>query len=102
MQSDKNTTTHVAPDKPGATLSYPEYSDDRIASLALGALERENLDSKQRMTVFVDRGWLTISGHASHSVERSAAECVVRCVPGVRGVTNRLVIALADRPGAGY
>jgi osmotically-inducible protein OsmY len=101
MQPDKDTTTHVAPGKPTHTFTHPEYSDDRIAALAVGALKRENLDAEQRMTVFVDRGWLTISGSASHSVERSAAECVVRCIPGVIGVTNRLVIALADHPGAG-
>jgi osmotically-inducible protein OsmY len=45
----------------------------------------------------VEGGWLTISGDAPHKVERSAAECVVRCVPGVKGVTNRIVVAMADR-----
>ena len=101
MQPDKNTTTHMAPGRAVPAFTHPEYSDDRIAALAIGALERENLDAEQRMMVFVDRGWLTISGRASHFVERSAAECVVRCVPGVRGVTNRLVIAMADSPSTG-
>lgn len=74
----------------------PQPGDERITSQAIGALRRENLLPGLRIELSVDRGWLTISGRAAHSVERSAAECVVRCVPGVRGVTNRLVVALAD------
>ena len=75
----------------------PQPSDERIASQAIGALTRENLLPGLRVELSVERGWLTISGRADHPVERSAAECVVRYVPGVRGVTNRLVVALADR-----
>jgi len=71
--------------------------DDHIASQAMGALERENLLAGLRVELSVEQGWLTISGAAAHEVERSAAECVVRYVPGVRGVTNRLTVAMADR-----
>lgn len=97
MLSDRKTATHAAPANLATPFPRPQLSDERIASLATEALERENLVAGQRIVVSVERGWLTISGRASHAVERSAAECVVRCVPGVKGVTNRLVIALADR-----
>ena len=72
-------------------------NDDRIITQALGALEREQLIPGLRVKLSVEGGWLTISGDAPHKVERSAAECVVRSVPGVKGVTNRIVVALADR-----
>jgi osmotically-inducible protein OsmY len=83
----------AAPMRVTGTLQSDEY----IASRALGALERENLLEALRVELAVDHGWLTISGAAAHSVDRSAAECVVRYIPGVRGVTNRIVVALADR-----
>ena len=86
---------------PTVTRSRPSSSslesDDHIALEAMSALEREKLLPALRVKLSVEQGWLTLSGNAAHRVERSAAECVVRCVPGVKGVTNRLVIALADR-----
>jgi osmotically-inducible protein OsmY len=72
-------------------------NDDRIITQALGALEREKLIPGLRVKLSVESGWLTISGDAPHKVERSAAECVVRSVPGVKGVTNRIVVPMADR-----
>ncbi len=72
-------------------------SDESIAARALGALERENLLEVLHVELAVDHGWLTLTGAAAHSVDRSAAECVVRYTPGVRGVTNRIVVALVDR-----
>lgn len=72
-------------------------NDDRIATQAMSALEREKLIPGLRVELSVEHGWLTISGKAPHKVERSAAECVVRSVPGVKGVTNQIVVQLADR-----
>ena len=70
-------------------------NDDRIASQAMGALEREKLLPSLRVRLSVEHGWLTLSGNAAHTVERSAAECVVRYVPGVKGVINDIVV-MAD------
>ena len=86
---------------PTARLATPPtrnlQNEDRIITQALGALEREKLIPGLHVKLSVEGGWLTISGDAPHKVERSAAECVVRSVPGVKGVTNRIVVALADR-----
>ena len=71
-------------------------NDDRIVAQALGALEREKLFPELRVRLSVEHGWLTLSGNAPHVVERSAAECVVRYVPGVKGVTNDIVVTMAD------
>jgi osmotically-inducible protein OsmY len=72
-------------------------SDDHIALEAMSALEREKLLPALRVKLAGEEGWLTLSGHAAHRVERSAAECVVRYVPGVKGVTNRLVLTTGER-----
>lgn len=72
-------------------------NDDHIAVEAMDALEREKLFPALHVKLSVERGWLTLSGDAAHTVERSAAECVVRYVPGVKGVTNRLVVTMAER-----
>ena len=96
MLVDDRTTANTV--RAGVTTnSISQPSDARIVSQAIGALQRENLLPGLRMELSVEQGWLTISGKAAHPVERSAAECVVRSVPGVRGVTNLLVVALADR-----
>lgn len=90
-------STNQAPSKAAAQSLGALQNDDRIASQAMGALEREQLLPGLRVSLSVDHGWLTLSGDAAHGVERSAAECVVRYVPGVKGVTNRLVIAMAEQ-----
>ncbi len=88
-------------ESPTARVATPPagnlQNDDRIITLALGALVREQLIPGLRVKLSVEGGWLTISGDAPHKVERSAAECVVRSVPGVKGVTNRIVVAMAGR-----
>lgn len=93
MLADIQRTTADTP-TPVAT-SRPD--DERIVRAALRALEREHIVPAGRFVVNVDRGWLTLDGRAEHFAERSAAECIVRYVQGVAGVTNRLVIAHADR-----
>jgi osmotically-inducible protein OsmY len=91
-------TTIQAPGADSAAISVgTARSDDRIVSRAMKALERENLLPGLRVRLSVEHGWLTLSGSAAHRVERSAAECVVRYVPGVKGVTNDLVVVLTDR-----
>lgn len=96
MLTDERTT----PQTPTSAVAPPSgtvQNDDYIASHAMSELERANLLPGLRVKLSVDHGWLTISGDAAHKVERSAAECVVRYVPGVRGVTNRLVVTRAER-----
>ena len=72
-------------------------NDDRIATQAMGALEREKLLPSLRVRLSVEHGWLTLSGNAAHTVERSAAECVVRYVHGVKGVINDIVVMTERR-----
>ncbi len=97
MLTDERSTMEPSMARPGSPPAGSPQNDDRIATQAMGALEREKLIPGIHVALSVERGWLTISGDAPHKVERSAAECVVRCVPGVKGVTNRIVVTRADR-----
>lgn len=96
MLTDERSTTQAPTTARTVPPTGTLRSDDRIATQALGALEREKLFPDLRVRLSVEHGWLTLSGNAPHKVERSAAECVVRYVPGVKGVTNDIVVALAD------
>ena len=80
-----------------AIMIAGEAGNGNDALEAMSALEREKLFPALRVKLSVEHGWLTLSGDAAHRVERSAAECVVRYVPGVKGVTNRLVVTMAER-----
>lgn len=97
MLTNERMITEARSAESAAPSAGTDQSDDRIASRAMKALERENLLPGLRVKLSVDHGWLTISGDAAHKVECSAAECVVRYVPGVRGVTNRLVVTRVER-----
>jgi osmotically-inducible protein OsmY len=96
MLSNQRSTTEAQPANLAAPAAGTGQNDDRIATQAMGALEREKLLPELRVRLSVEHGWLTLSGNAAHTVERSAAECVVRYVPGVKGVINDIVV-MADR-----
>jgi osmotically-inducible protein OsmY len=44
------------------------------------------------VTVKVEDGWLTLRGEVRWDYERRAAERAVRNLPGVKGITNALVV----------
>ncbi|HEY9429694.1 MAG TPA: BON domain-containing protein [Gemmatimonadaceae bacterium] len=96
LMNERSTTPQASTTRLAAPSVGTVQNDDRIASQAMGALEREKLLPGLRVRLSVEHGWLTISGNAPHKVERSAAECVVRYIPGVKGVTNDIVV-MADR-----
>lgn len=96
LTNERSTTQAPTADRVVSSVGTIQ-NDDRIATQAIGALEREKLLPGLRVRLSVEQGWLTLSGNAAHKVERSAAECVVRYVPGVKGVTNDIVVVMADR-----
>jgi osmotically-inducible protein OsmY len=97
MRTNSGSTPREPPAKRPRTSASTLENDDHIALEAMSALEREKLFPALRVKLSVEHGWLTLSGDAAHRVERSAAECVVRYVRGVKGVTNRLVVPMAER-----
>jgi osmotically-inducible protein OsmY len=77
-----------------------ERTDADIAKAAENALQWDILVPRNRITVTVERGFLTLEGEVDREFQRSAAERAVHHLTGVKGVSNQITIkpkvALAD------
>jgi osmotically-inducible protein OsmY len=72
--------------------SRTERSDTEIAQSAVSALKWNVMVPSDDVTVKVEHGWLTLRGEVRWDYERRAAERAVRNLPGVKGITNTLVV----------
>lgn len=66
-------------------------SDERIKLAIMTALHWDLAVPRDRVQVSVDHGWVTLTGEVKRDYERSRAEADARTIPGVAGVTNRLL-----------
>lgn len=69
-----------------------ERTDTEIAQAAVAALTWNTMVPKDRVTVSVTGGWVTLNGSLDWQYQRDAAMRVVRDLLGVRGVTNNIVV----------
>jgi len=80
-----------------------ERTDADIAKAAENALQWDILVPRNRITVMVDGGFLTLEGEVDREFQRSAAKRAVHHLTGVKGVSNQITIkpkvALADVKG---
>jgi osmotically-inducible protein OsmY len=67
-------------------------ADADIAAACTRALDGDRFVPKGAVTVGVDNGWVTLSGHVRHHYERMAAEHALRRVDGIRGVSDKVEI----------
>lgn len=67
-------------------------SDTDIAQAAVAALKWNTMVPPDRVTVSVSSGWLTLNGSLDWHYEKEAAARAVRDLPGVKGVTNNIVL----------
>ena len=72
--------------------SRTEHSDTDIAQAAVNALKWNVMVPSDHVTVKVENGWLTLRGEVRWDYERRAAERAVRNLPGVKGISNVLVV----------
>ena len=72
--------------------SKTERSDTDIAQSAVNALKWNVMVPSDHVTVKVEHGWLTLSGDVRWDYERRAAEKAVRNLPGVKGISNLLIV----------
>jgi osmotically-inducible protein OsmY len=72
--------------------SSSQRADPDIARAALDALKWDIVVPRDRITVRVENGWVTLDGDVDWYFQRQAAERAVRNLTGVRGVTNLVVI----------
>ena len=67
-------------------------TDADIARAAEHALQWDILVPRNRITVMVDGGFLTLEGEVDREFQRSAAERAVHHLTGVKGVSNQITI----------
>ena len=73
-------------------------TDTEIAKAAADALEWNALVPDDRVTVKVANGWVTLKGDLDHDYQRRAAERAVRVLPGVKGVSNMILVKPKVQP----
>lgn len=69
-----------------------EIHDDEIAVKAVSSL-RWNVNVPQdAIQIEVNNGWVELTGEVLWGYERDAAEAAVRSLPGIRGISNLIMI----------
>ena len=75
------------------------FQDGEIRGAALQALKSNDEVPAERVEVTVADGWLSLKGEVQHQHESDAAFRAVSEVPGVGGITNRIVVITAGIDG---
>jgi osmotically-inducible protein OsmY len=69
-----------------------ERTDTDIAQAAVSALRWNAIVPRDRVTVSVRNGWVTLNGTLDWQYQKDAASRTVRDLAGVKGVTNGIVV----------
>lgn len=69
-----------------------KVSDAQLAELALSALGQNTLVPAAKVRSVVRNAWLILEGEVEARIQRQAAEDAVRGLPGIRGVSNNILI----------
>ena len=75
-----------------------DRTDTDIAKAAADALKWDNTVPADKITVKVEKVWVTLTGDVNWDFERRAAERAVGDLRGVRGVTNLITIKPGVQP----
>lgn len=75
-----------------------ERSDAEIARTAGLALEWNVLVPKDKVTVMVENGWVTLAGELGQDYQRRAAEGALCNLMGVKGISNQIAITPSVLP----
>lgn len=67
-------------------------TDPEIAKAAVDALRWHAMVPDERITVTVDKGWLTLEGNVDWKYQKDAAEHAVKHLVGVKAVSNAITI----------
>lgn len=73
---------------------------DDVQTQVLNALHWDFAIPRNRLSVQVKDGWVTVSGDVDLPYQRTCAETDVRNVPGVVGVTNRIRLTASEARAA--
>jgi osmotically-inducible protein OsmY len=69
-----------------------QRTDPDIARAAVQSLESRITVPKDRIKVTVRNGWVTLEGEVDWQYQKESAEAAVRYLPGVKGITNLIVV----------
>lgn len=73
--------------------------DDELRGAALQALISSDGVPAERIEATVANGWLTLKGDVKHQYESDAAFDAVRELPGLGGITNKIIVITAGVDG---
>jgi osmotically-inducible protein OsmY len=73
-------------------------NDTDLTEAVLRALEWDIAVPHEKISAWVDNGWITLRGKVALPVQRTAAEHAMRHLGGVRGVTNQIVLEIGRAP----
>lgn len=68
------------------------FSDEEIAKRALSVLDFNVLIPRDKITVKVEKGWVTLTGEVGWDYQRTAALADVRKLRGVMGIFNGITV----------
>lgn len=77
-------------------VRYPgdrKTADDQIAKRALDILSWNTTIPADKISVTVQKGWVTLNGEVKWGYQRLEAESTVRRLSGVTGITNAIKVA---------
>ena len=83
----------VANDIDVAVTIGEQRDDTDIAQCAVNALQWNSRVPKDRITVTVRKGWVTLEGEVEWNYQRRAAEDAVRSLRGIHGMSNAITIS---------
>jgi osmotically-inducible protein OsmY len=75
-----------------------ERTDSDIAAAAARALQWDALLVPEKIDVTVSKGWITLKGTVDWQYKKQEAERVVRNLPGVKGVSNLVLVEPKVQP----
>jgi osmotically-inducible protein OsmY len=82
----------VADDLTVKILGPHARSDTEIAHAAINALRWDIEVPDEKLTVKVENGWVTLKGETEWNYQKTAAERDVRCLAGVKGLSNLITV----------
>jgi osmotically-inducible protein OsmY len=91
----------VANDLQVRVVPGSDLTDTGMAQAAARKLEPLNTPD-ERVRVTVRDGWITLEGKVGNEAEQTAAIGTVHALPGVKGVTSRLVVTTGLSPAEVY
>jgi osmotically-inducible protein OsmY len=88
LQGVKAVANELEVELPGQS----QRTDEDLAAAAVNALRENLLVPADKIKITVVKGWMTLEGDVEWQYQKEAAEKAVRYLPGVTGVSNRIVV----------